>query len=130
MEKKSLATELRIGNLVNYANITNRVVRIEFTKFRIVPVGQLIFKDTFDIEPIPITEKWLLNLGFESSGLSGGIFVLDNVIDGTSDFVIETDGIEFYPQVDRDACCWAKFQYIHQLQNLYFALTGHELTLK
>ena len=77
------------------------------------------------LKPIPLTEEWLLKFGFKK--------YLDTLyIHWTKEsgmFEISTrlpDG--FYG-------LWANgtlgsFQYLHQLQNLYFALTNKELTIK
>lgn len=74
---------------------------------------------SYDIEcePIPLTEEWLLKFGFEPLGSS------------RFDFKIFTyylyDG-SFYNQSSR----LSTIKYVHQLQNLYFALTGEELKIK
>lgn len=81
-----------------------------------------------DIEPIPLTEEWLCKFGFtQISGkqeyfkpfqgryhnvLLGGLEPIYKM--GYSD-----DGIIQLP-----------IYYIHQLQNLYYALTGEELKIK
>lgn len=75
----------------------------------------------FDIiQPIPLTEEWLMKLGFfkynnawvlkEPTGnmLDFGFSVWEDMTYNTA---------ELKPPLD----------YVHQLQNLYFALTGEEL---
>ncbi len=74
-----------------------------------------------DIEPIPLTEEWLLKFGFEKTwyGVEDALIELQKTEKG---YILSincneyTEGKEFY--------------YVHQLQNLYFALTGEELTIK
>jgi hypothetical protein len=89
-------------------------------------------------EPIPLTEEWLLKLGFEKGetfdyGISlkhvpmfskNNIFILlsENVY---SYFVRIYDG---GTSEDNDKV--AEIHFVHQLQNLYFALTGEELMVK
>jgi len=68
-------------------------------------------------EPIPLTENWLKKLGFKL-----------NSAFGTSTYGNGVIGIFFYDGVGSYGI--AKFQYVHQLQNLYFALTGTELTVE
>jgi len=75
-------------------------------------------------EPIPLTEEWLLKFGFEKHRFShlkkhkSGVVLclLDDcfVLNNYKDHLI----INY------------KNKYVHQLQNLYFALTGQELELK
>ena len=59
------------------------------------------------LQPIPLTAEWVKRFGLNQSNLVGGIY---------------TDG-DLYITVDMP-------KYVHQLQNLYFALTGEELTIK
>lgn len=68
---------------------------------------QNVLNDSLDENAIPLTEEWLLKFGVES----------------IYDFKIyNDDGDVFYYAV---GC-----EYVHQLQNLYFALTGEELEIK
>lgn len=75
-----------------------------------------------DLNPIPITEEWLLKLGFERYGDNGEYFkhkdieVFEFLNIGTAFKVFDSSGI-----------CICYIEYVHQLQNLYFALTGKEL---
>ena len=76
------------------------------------------------INPILLTEKWLLKLGFDK----GNDFLGDC-------FFIEFSAIDdFVLHIEKDAYYWnynqIKITTIHQLQNLFFALTGEELNKK
>jgi hypothetical protein len=69
-------------------------------------------------EPIPLTEEWLLKFGFEEwdknawqKGFDLSIHKIDSI------FWYNNNGINVL------------IKYVHQLQNLCFALTGEELTL-
>lgn len=76
-----------------------------------------------DFEPIPLTPEWLERFGFEVYG-SEPYWKYADGINGMFKnnrfrlFTFQTHGD--YVPVD----------YVHQLQNLYFALTGQELELK
>ena len=70
-----------------------------------------------DIDPIPLTEEWLVKFGFEN----GNYFILNNVI-------IYKDYNNKYRYEYNYGQTWVK--HVHQLQNLYFALTGEELVIK
>jgi hypothetical protein len=67
-------------------------------------------------EPIPLTEEWLLKFGFKKSSwgwIKNGV----NIQKGfTLAFSSNKNSIEI--------------KHLHQLQNLYFALTGQELEFK
>ena len=83
------------------------------------------------VEPIPLTEELLLKFGFEISRSFNGIDAKIN------DFYLwKGDGWDYwdYSTVnDRWQKCNevnVEIKHVHQLQNLYFALTGEELQLK
>ena len=123
--------ELRIGNLVIQNEFHGYVYSIEsplprkekrFSDKAIITLfdNGLTTVPIDEIEPIPLTEEWLLKFGFDKYEFDHKenqyrhkerLIVLrdDKFVDYGSSVVLE---------------------HIHQLQNLYFALTGSELTLK
>lgn len=134
------ASELRIGNLVKY---DNRIFEID----SIAKVFPTLNTDEFgigvidynNIEPIFLTIEWLLKIGFVyqeenqwfelnviKEDLEKDIYGLSINSLGTSDCIPAiwignlTENISF----DVAGC---KCTYVHQIQNLYFALTGKEL---
>ena len=119
------SNELRIGNFVEMNSRLGIIIGLlEFgaKQFRYVN-GTEIFNDTNkELKPIPLNEEWLLKLNF--SKLDEDTFYLPKFSD--FDIVILDDILDikfngFYMMIN--------FKYIHQLQNLFFALTGEELTL-
>lgn len=71
-------------------------------------------------EPIPLTHEWLIKFGFKKTGMS---YVTDIFV------VLKwTDGNLMSPYQDRHGYR-NQIQFVHQLQNLYFALTGEELKI-
>jgi hypothetical protein len=138
--------ELRIGNIVLYDHI---VIPPNFiTANPVILTIDAFDKSNFDpfckFAPIPLTPEWLDKFGFEKHPYkkNGGqecviwkkgidqqnknhpneYFIIENVsseepplwcieLQGPSGFVIIT----------------IQIQYVHQLQNLYYALTGKEL---
>jgi hypothetical protein len=127
------ATELRIGNLVDLGNRIAKIIEIAHLACVVVDLEET--QDTMEdyerVKGIPLTQEWLLKFGFEkvNSELTNiaplnlpCTFNLPNtpfsfcqgkliLKTGTGDFCVNTE-------------------YVHQLQNLYFALTSEELTLK
>lgn len=108
------ANELRIGNLVNSKNdgiiyITNisekNVAVIEAHCYNYIPINL--------ISPIPITEEWYYKL--EKQLIKSGFEYSHSKI---------TNRLFIY--IGNFTC---QCSFIHQLQNLYFALTGAELTV-
>lgn len=82
------------------------------------------------IEPIPLTGEWLVKFGFKIisyESCEDYYSTTDKVAMNYDDFfVIIIDSCATrYDDYEYTA---SKVGYVHQLQNLYFALTGEELT--
>lgn len=114
------ANELRIGNWIKGDT------GIEFI---ISGVGIKNLEEIPDAgwEPIPLTEEWLLKFGFKKND---NIFYHPNYPDYELENHSRYDGIwgmgiEGYLDVRLGKL--PETIYVHQLQNLYFALTGEEL---
>jgi hypothetical protein len=115
------ASELRIGNYINEVEdgliIVNSIDSREH-RFYVTDQNGDINGEDF-IEPIPLTEEWLERFGFEYSDLNG-----DSGLWKIPPFQIYGKYNQFLYDYRLDV------NYVHQLQNLYFALTGEELTIK
>jgi hypothetical protein len=122
------ASELRIGNLIKGKSPEKKVYEepVELNEYYFL----LFLNNMMDVEPIPLTEEWLLKFGFDKVGIAltsiaiaplnlPCTFNLPNtpfsfcqgkliLTTGTGDFCVN-------------------IEYVHQLQNLYFVLTGEEL---
>lgn len=113
------AKDLRIGNIINNY----------YKGYEVVSIGLLNHLEQFNpdthqqiYQPIPLTEDILLKCGFDNTKqsnknyfkhpkISGGIFLGSNYsIYKYTNIIIELN-------------------WLHKLQNLYFALTGEELTV-
>ena len=113
------AKELRIGNYgKEITHSTNRVVRVKKHHFEDIVRGEI------DLFPIPLTEKWLVKFGFV--GTQENVFWLGEFFKYTDNTLIIFGEDS---QIDRQ-CYHAKCEFVHQIQNLYFALTNKELKLK
>ena len=121
------ANELRIGNLLMS---NGNVVEVEGIRWD--GIGHTINRygdieaaiPYADLEPIPLTEEWLIKFGFRN---------------GTLKMYSKEVG-----QWRKRKCCihWkkgkgfinsgggVKINHVHQLQNLYFVLNGKELELR
>ena len=126
------AEELRVTNLVNFKNlIINAVIFIGYNAVTLAtPKGDLIEARLDEIFPIPLTEEWLEKFGFEN--IYGDYHkkwdVWNYQIEKHPSF---KEGWVFFIDIDEVASPPSvKIRYVHQLQNLYFCLTGEELTIK
>ena len=83
------------------------------------------------ISPIPLTEEWLLNFGFELTNDEGDVKYYDFINNSDYSIVFDHSEIALHYNAKSGYYCImyddTKLQKVHQLQNLYFALTGKEL---
>jgi hypothetical protein len=121
------ATELRIGNLVYYNGILTKITptEITFQEYWQRNKGKNSLKPEESIQPIPLTEEILFRCGFEWCAEAFGYF--DKL---HAAYIWDNGDIEIHPFCTNDQDCWVKIKYVHQLQNLYFALTGEELNIE
>lgn len=103
------ASELRIGN---YIGILDPGIETECTAEHI----KFIADGDATYRPIPLTEKWLKRIDWR-----GYEYLYFN-----SHFCLDDSGHLYY----RGDYTGINVNYVHQLQNLYFALTHEELTIK
>ena len=110
--------ELRIGNWVDW-NGENGVVSQILEHEVVFKCGE----DTLisELKPIELTEEILLKCGFTENKFS---YIYE---DDTRVSVYVNDNF-FFCQIDNVVINNIKF--LHQLQNIYFALTNEELTIK
>jgi hypothetical protein len=120
------ASELRIGNWVNFEykgqNMGN--VFIEIQNFRGLD-GDYQEKGNYKYSPITPTEDWLINFGFsEKTELE---FIDRYFID--DEFSIDYNRAHKYYQFNVGYEFSIQINSIHQLQNLYYAISLIELRL-
>jgi hypothetical protein len=73
-----------------------------------------------DIDPIPLTEEWLLKFGFTEHKTTDIYPTFAKQMFNWNDGILYIIGYGFMNHI----------KYVHQLQNLYFALTEEELKIK
>ncbi len=108
------ANELRIGNLIQHNKGNNFFVNPNHLIVMMMDVSH-------NYNPIPLTEEWLFKFGFEIGYNQKKM--LDVYCKDFGLLIERSNGGNFYYKK-------VFIQYVHQLQNLYFALTGEELVLK
>ena len=132
------ASELRIGNYVNVPNYEQcpfRIDAFEHCSEKFIKVAQEVKLNGFEVhpitwygdnlQPIPLTVEWLLKFGFEKSGLWTYVIELQGNLKLVYYLGEKGWSIGFKSYSD-----FSNLYYVHQLQNLYFALIGEELTIK
>lgn len=99
--------ELRIGNFTQSAG--GIVFKVTSEDLQFIEAGSLA-------KPIPLTEEWLLKCSFKFKKLGyNNLSVSNHLLSGNFFFMIGGYAKQIY--------------YVHELQNLYFALTGKELEI-
>lgn len=132
--------EFRIGNLVYRIDRTKEIHLPIEIPMKVLNIGlfysEICHADlsphevekwqevkNFDLSPIRLTEEWLVKLVFKSSNLKtvkeGRYLVIDGAF-----LTVFDDGVHYMGR------SFNHIKYVHQLQNLFFAITGKELTLK
>lgn len=126
------ASELRLGNYIidqSYPERECRVFRLNCgIEYPITYSYNKAFEYTsqraIGLSGVPITDEWLMNLGFKKMG-KHDVFEIDNLR-----FVIGTGCLVYLiDEDDRNKYCVKAMQFIHEIQNTYFALTGKELII-
>ena len=121
-----LATELRIGNIVknNKPRYKDNILVIESIGYN--DKVNIFYREypICDLEPITLTEEWLLKLGFEKPT-------------NEKPYHFKISAVEFlHSEYQNQLKCFngnmplfsMNCEYVHQLQNIFFALTNKELT--
>lgn len=136
------ASELRIGNYIrsNPNGGDGTVIRLHTIGNSTVHGesldGQLknlkIDLDRWN-EPIPLTPEILQKCGFDKNEDAGNWHSPEHTIYSTKGISVGVKGdyIGWYNSSEDDfySSYYPQLKYVHQLQNLYFALTGNELKI-
>ena len=121
------AKDLRIGNLILFPTEANNglLIPLVIRKVDAIEIGKVTSLNppsspsNFEAKikncgGIKLTEEWLTKFGFK---ITDGYFHKDDIW-LTPDFGL--DGIDPFKPI----------KYVHQLQNIFFAITGTELEMK
>ena len=117
--------ELRIGNLFensyqSYSTVTQLSTKVYDEEYACHNID--------GCKPIPLTEEWLVKLGFKKDSLSF-----------TGEIGYAKRGHNYYVGISDNGFNEYMFhnphfnliiKHVHQLQNLYYALTGEELKIE
>lgn len=133
------AKELRIGNLVTdqFYESFKTVIEVESVNDKGINLqicddgnypecAKIWIEPEYkfnDLNPIPLTEEWLIKFGLIKLRSPMLSFVL-----GCYEICFNPISEDYSVILKGGVICTLK--YVHQLQNLYFALTGKELELK
>jgi hypothetical protein len=129
--------ELRIGNLVEFDGVNYKVESIHLEGC--VGLNDIMYEEVNidDLKPINLTEEWLIRFGFKIGNIDKLRDKHYVIRSGPMDIIIS--GVGFWDvytiynpfnEKNKNLNIITNnigLDYIHQLQNLYFALTGKEI---
>jgi hypothetical protein len=126
------ANELRIGNLIYQSlfgvDVTTEVKGIDHGTVYFDDRHEEKFRNKVDLEnaePITLTEEWLIEFGWIWNKETNSY---ENK-DARMHLSKRAHGYVMFNYVLKAMIC-DKIFYVHQLQNLFWCLTGEELTVK
>lgn len=138
------AEELRIGNWYAWRQWDKNLEKGVIKHYRVTRdvIWNMTKRGTANnshrVMPIPLTEEVLLNSGFEKIESRQDYFELSSydpynpTPEGCRiNVFFDFDGVRLWYAFESDgARLIRRIHYVHQLQNLYFALTGEELNIE
>lgn len=123
--------DLRIGSLVSYNNCDLKVTALG-SRSDIIGLERHPLTAFNRVSPIPLSEEWLLKFGFiEQIG-----FIKFIGKKYTNSFEVSNNDLDKWycyfrnfnkSELDDFVLLMNDLKYVHQLQNLYHALTGKDL---
>ena len=109
--------ELRIDNLILLPN--GELAKVGYEMIRAL----IVLQKKPNYKPIPLNKEWLVRFGFKE-------FIIDSwyskIAKNKNTINISLGGLVAI----NEAQPIRAIEFVHELQNLYFALTGQELTFK
>jgi hypothetical protein len=127
------ASELRIGNYIQFKELFLKIKGCEsddtsYKALVVIPKSGPLLVPIERIEPIQLTPELLKKAGFKKHISSDR--VMEHYFKGDIIFLSRVKGTdEFYIEHYRPSSEKVEVKSVHQLQNLYFALTSHEIEI-
>lgn len=127
--------ELRVGNYYRYDqtkwNYADHKGNFKWSVRDWIALGESTMM-LEDVDSIPLTEEWLLKFSAEKIEDNGGTYYslqIGNNLNLTINLEDKTPGIDLNWRA-YGSQLWSKVDYVHQLQNTFYFLTGEELEVK
>ena len=116
--------DLRVGNWVIASDVIRRITSVSETKATLEGLKSAVKQE--DIHPVPLTEELLKKSGFRQ--LKETDLFEKIPLEGFT-YKLHAQRIMVFHPGDNTLCHWlnTRIIYLHQLQNLYYCLTGREV---
>lgn len=125
MEAKIKPQDLRQGNLLQDKDSKRigYVISMTGNRIRCKMSHSKLNQHISEWEPIPLSEDWLERMGWKKDE-EDTLYIHINY----------TDGLNWYDNtiylvVQGEECPLYKIKYVHEVMNLYYSLTGSEITI-
>ena len=119
------AKNLRVTNFVNNDRVANAIIFIGYDSVELItPQGNNITARLELIKPIELCEKWLINLGFTKNGVlyeHGKFAIKEWQVGSDNQWQLFWGDCHIKQAINMK---------VHELQNLFFALTDTELSFE
>ena len=123
------AQDLRIGNWVQDAMHFKGYFQVEGIQETLIKSPEWWLKYD-EIAPIKLTEEWLVKMGGIKPRLTTCIYFPASNIRAEIHFVEFRGGLVCEIHCSTGVVIPNDIKYVHSLQNLFYCLTGEELTIK
>lgn len=126
------ANEIRVGNLIHYTTLdinTGMQIQKEHTVSSNT-IKEIEMRHNAPYFGIPLTEEWLVKLGFRLNNTTVSTSVWTPDEPSTTKTYSESPlqpSLNYRVEAGIFTCTGRIITNVHQLQNLYFALTGTDL---
>ena len=118
--------DLRLNNLVKWNGLVQKITAIAFGNCLLDKYPTADYPvELIEIDPIPLTEKILLSCGFKKRKSCFGYWIYEIMFHHTVFSVEDVDFGLCYFYIGNTHVSQTK--NVHELQNLYFSITGEEL---
>jgi hypothetical protein len=116
--------DLRIGNWITESGVKYCVTGVSEKKVHFK--GQKVAFSQENLHPIPITPEILKMVGFKQRGKTS---LYDKFPDEGFTYELYSHKIMLFHRPDNTLCHWlnTRITFLHQLQNLYYYITGREI---
>lgn len=125
--------EIRIGNYLSYDEDATvfTVKEISETGFSVVSKTEDTWIDAFQFSGVRLTERWLKKFGFLQKFTDKELWHNNKILTWRLKYSdIEKAAFfisDVYPELGFGVSFGPRIEYVHQLQNIYFAVFNEEL---
>lgn len=117
-------TDLRVGNLVIFKYKIHTLIKVcDYGRIGLYDGKYSIDTDMDLISGIPLTEEWLIRMGFDKDKDDNCFYLIEDEIEIMA-YNFETKSLYL------NSIIVSNIEYVHKIQNIHYAIFDFELTIK